>query len=66
VDRRWRGKGLGQRIIRLLLDHPAVRRAGVARLSTRDAHGFYEKYGFVDAEAQRRSATLTDMVRVRP
>ena len=56
-----RGRGLGKRIVTLLLDHPAVRRTPVVLLGTRDAHGLYARYGFVDA-ASRRRPDSTDMV----
>ncbi|MDP3156971.1 MAG: GNAT family N-acetyltransferase [Archangium sp.] len=43
----WRGRGLGKVLMRLLLDHPAVRRCSVVRLGTRDAQSLYEGFGFV-------------------
>jgi GNAT superfamily N-acetyltransferase len=60
VARPWRGKGLGKRLMELLLDHPAVRRARSVLLVTRDAQGLYARYGFV--EKRRRFATSTEMV----
>jgi predicted N-acetyltransferase YhbS len=68
VEARWRGKGLGDAVMRLLLDHPAMRRVGRVYLSTRDAHGFYAKMGFGDREAletQRRPFVTTQMVLLR-
>jgi len=47
----WRGRGLGRSLVRLLLDHEAVRGARKVLLRTRDAHGLYRKFGFVDREA---------------
>jgi ribosomal protein S18 acetylase RimI-like enzyme/nitroimidazol reductase NimA-like FMN-containing flavoprotein (pyridoxamine 5'-phosphate oxidase superfamily) len=44
----WRGRGLGKAIVRLLLDHPAVRNARGVRLGTRDADGLYRRFGFRD------------------
>src|SRR5207248_672135 len=44
----WRGRGLGQAVMRLLLDHPAVRGAGKLHLRTRDAQPLYRKFGFID------------------
>jgi nitroimidazol reductase NimA-like FMN-containing flavoprotein (pyridoxamine 5'-phosphate oxidase superfamily)/ribosomal protein S18 acetylase RimI-like enzyme len=61
-----RGRGIGKRILALLLDHPAVRRARSAMLRTRDAQGLYAKFGFVDAESRRRWASSSDMVLARP
>lgn len=43
----WRGRGLGKAIVRLLLDHPAVRDVRKVTLRTRDAQGLYERLGFV-------------------
>lgn len=42
----WQGRGLGSAVMRLLLDHPAVRGARVIRLRTRDRPGFYARLGF--------------------
>jgi predicted FMN-binding regulatory protein PaiB/GNAT superfamily N-acetyltransferase len=44
----WRGRGLGQALMRLLVDHPAVRGARSVRLATRDAQGLYARLGFVE------------------
>lgn len=45
-------KGLGARLMTLLLDHPAVRGTQSVLLQTRDAEGFYARLGFVP-EAER-------------
>lgn len=46
VDDRWRGRGLGTWLVRTVVGH--LRREGVPRiaLTTRDAHGVYERVGF--------------------
>lgn len=44
-----RGQGLGRAMVRLLLDHPAVRSAHKVVLRTRDAHALYRPMGFVNA-----------------
>lgn len=41
-----RGRGIGQALVRLLLDHPQVRRAWRVMLRTADAHELYRKFGF--------------------
>ena len=46
----YRGRGLGDAVVRLLLDHPAVRGAGLVRLATADAQPFYERFGFKPEE----------------
>jgi ribosomal protein S18 acetylase RimI-like enzyme/nitroimidazol reductase NimA-like FMN-containing flavoprotein (pyridoxamine 5'-phosphate oxidase superfamily) len=48
VERSWRGRGLGMALLKLLLDHPAVRSLRQIRLGTRDAQGFYRRLGFSD------------------
>ncbi len=63
-----RGRGVGSALMRLLLDHPALRRARAVRLNTRDAEAFYARLGFraearVGGEAWGGHAT---MVRPRP
>lgn len=47
----WRGRGLGEALVRLLVDHPRVRDVRWVWLSTRDAHAFYARLGFVAADA---------------
>jgi ribosomal protein S18 acetylase RimI-like enzyme/predicted FMN-binding regulatory protein PaiB len=46
----YRGQGLGDALVRLLLDHPAVRGAGLVRLATQYAQAFYERFGFQPEE----------------
>ncbi|WP_272423471.1 GNAT family N-acetyltransferase [Polyangium jinanense] len=46
VANAWRGRGLGRALMRLLLDHPAVRGAETVLLRTRDAMKLYEPFGF--------------------
>ena len=63
-----RGVGLGAAVVRLLLDHPAVRHARRVYLATRDAQRFYARLGFGD-RAERETAlrpyASTEMVLVR-
>jgi nitroimidazol reductase NimA-like FMN-containing flavoprotein (pyridoxamine 5'-phosphate oxidase superfamily)/GNAT superfamily N-acetyltransferase len=61
-----RGRGLGSRILAVLLDHPAVRHARTVRLSTRDAQAFYARHGFVGEERQPSAAGRSTMVLLRP
>lgn len=56
----WRGRGLGQALMRALLDHPAVRRVRHVDLHTRDAMGFYARLGF---QATRMEGDRTVMRR---
>ncbi|KYF65505.1 GNAT family N-acetyltransferase [Sorangium cellulosum] len=41
-----RGLGVGEAVVRLLLDHPGVRGARSVHLGTQDAHTFYARSGF--------------------
>ncbi len=50
VERSWRGNGIGQALVRFMLDHPAVRHARNVGLATRDAQGLYSKFGFCDVQ----------------
>lgn len=43
-----RGEGLGEAMMRVLLEHPRLRRAKRVFLGTRDAQRFYAKLGFAD------------------
>lgn len=62
----WRGRGLGQAVTRLLLDHPGVRGARRVMLGTRDAQTLYGRFGFIDrARLPACGFTSTDMVLVR-
>ena len=42
----WRGRRVGQALVRLLLDHPALRTTANVLLGTRDAQSLYAKFGF--------------------
>lgn len=62
-----RGRGLGKALLRLLLDHPAVRGARRVLLATKDAQALYARFGFIPtAEAPPRPFPSTQMVLVRP
>jgi predicted GNAT family N-acyltransferase len=65
VAQAWRGKGLGQAIVALLLEHPRVRDTDRVRLNTRDAQGLYERFGFVDTQKEqheKKAHPSTEMV----
>jgi nitroimidazol reductase NimA-like FMN-containing flavoprotein (pyridoxamine 5'-phosphate oxidase superfamily)/GNAT superfamily N-acetyltransferase len=44
VAPRWRRLGVGKALMRLLLDHPALRGVRTLRLQSEQAHGLYEWY----------------------
>ena len=55
-----RGFGLGKRMMRELMAHPALRGARRVTLATRDAHGLYAGFGFLEAGAAKN---LMEIVR---
>ncbi len=66
VDSAWRGRGLGKALMKVILDHPAVRHARMVSLSTRDAQGLYAQFGFVDrATLPAKPYSSTEMALVR-
>jgi len=58
----YRGKGLGAALMRLLLDHPAVRGATSVRLITSDAAPFYARFGFALEEQARRDYPVSHLL----
>jgi len=55
-----RGHGLGKRLMREVMTHPALSGARRAMLATRDAHGLYAGFGFQEAGAAKN---LMEIVR---
>jgi ribosomal protein S18 acetylase RimI-like enzyme len=55
-----RGFGLAKRMMRELMAHPALRGARRVMLATRDAHGLYAGFGFLEAGAAKN---LMEVVR---
>ena len=53
VDEKERGKGLGKLLMSSVVAHPRIRNTKFI-LGTRDAHGLYEKFGFVLHPLMRR------------
>ncbi len=58
VDEAYRGRGIGKRLMETALGHPDLRSTNMG-LVTRDAHGLYERYGFVRREAMSRMKNQT-------
>ena len=50
----YRGKGLSKRLIKYILDHPALQGLRRWMLATRDAHDLYAKFGFQPMEIPER------------
>lgn len=42
----FRGKGLGKRLVKTIVDHPKLDGLRLWFLGTKDAHDLYRKYGF--------------------
>ncbi|MDQ3262120.1 MAG: GNAT family N-acetyltransferase [Myxococcota bacterium] len=62
----WRGKGVAKALLRMLLDHPAVRGASKVLLGTRDAQPLYRQLGFISvSEAPKRPYESETMVLLR-
>lgn len=49
VDSAFRGSGLGRWLVQTIVEHPEVPRVRWV-LHTNDAHGLYERFGFVAAD----------------
>lgn len=59
----WQRRGIGAALLRLLLDHPALRRARLLSLATLDAQALYARFGFV--EVGRTPAGRSEMLLTR-
>lgn len=46
IDPEYQGKGLGKKLVEFMLHHDTVNNLQTITLKTKDAHAFYEKYGF--------------------
>jgi nitroimidazol reductase NimA-like FMN-containing flavoprotein (pyridoxamine 5'-phosphate oxidase superfamily)/GNAT superfamily N-acetyltransferase len=57
-----RGRGLGEAVLRLLLEHPALRGVGSVRLGTADAQRFYERFGFRPESQEDFGFPMTSMI----
>lgn len=58
----WRNLGIGKALLRLLLDHPAVRPARTLRVHLREAQPLFERFGFLLASFRRRPTDPLEMV----
>jgi GNAT superfamily N-acetyltransferase len=52
IDPGHRGRGLGKFLVASVLSHPRLR-GTMFLLGTRDAHGLYERFGFIRSEMMR-------------
>jgi|HubBroStandDraft_1064217.scaffolds.fasta_scaffold176423_2 GNAT superfamily N-acetyltransferase len=57
VDKGHRGRGLGKLLVSSVVGDPRLRET-MFLLGTRDAHGLYEKFGFVRSDIMRRQAQV--------
>jgi GNAT superfamily N-acetyltransferase len=58
IDGKHRKKGLGKFLMAAVMADPRIRDT-MFLLGTRDAHGLYEKYGFVRLEMMRRKPPVS-------
>jgi len=56
IDPAYRGRGLGKSLVAEVLSHPNVTQTRTY-LGTKDAHSFYERFGFKRWELMRRDVT---------
>jgi GNAT superfamily N-acetyltransferase len=56
----FRGRGISERLMRTILDHPDLQNLRVFLLATRDAHGLYSKFGFRPLEEPARWMAIHD------
>lgn len=57
----YRGRGLGKRLVKAIVDHPRLDDLRLWFLGTKDAHDLYRKYGFkkvVETPAMERFMTI--------
>jgi len=53
-----RGRGIARLLLDAIFEHPDLKGIRVFRLSTRDAHGLYGKYGFTSTVNPEKSMEL--------
>ena len=46
IDPQYQGKGLGKNLVEFMLHHEVMKGLQTITLKTKDAHSFYEQYGF--------------------
>jgi GNAT superfamily N-acetyltransferase len=54
VDENYRKRGIGQAMIKYILNHPELKDVYQWLLITKDAHGIYRKFGFKNLESPER------------
>lgn len=54
IDEKFRGQGTGQWMLKCIIEHPDIKETR-QMLLTKDAQGFYEKFGFKTRESMVRN-----------
>jgi len=54
VDEAYRGQGIGKWLMATILNYPGLAAIRRFLLATRDAHGLYRQFGFIDLNAPER------------
>lgn len=60
VDSRWRGRGIGHRLVGAVFAHPSLCGLRRTALVTRDAHALYARHGFAALADSTRWMERTD------
>jgi GNAT superfamily N-acetyltransferase len=58
IEEDHRGAGLGKWLVGTVLGHPELSGLRMIFLSTRDAHGLYERYGFMKVDGTPQAGRL--------
>lgn len=56
----WRGRGVAKQLLDAVFSDPELADVRVFRLSTRDAHGLYERYGFASFDPVKAMQLVVD------
>ncbi|HKJ82009.1 MAG TPA: GNAT family N-acetyltransferase [Ignavibacteriaceae bacterium] len=54
ISKEFRGKGGGKKLIKEILNYPDLKEVKKWMLATKDAHVFYEKFGFVQLKNHKK------------
>jgi GNAT superfamily N-acetyltransferase len=58
VVEKYRGKGVGRKLVEAMINHEDVKGLKLMLLGTRDAHGLYEKLGFARVPGSDKMMSL--------
>jgi GNAT superfamily N-acetyltransferase len=58
VAKEHRGKGVGRKLVETMINYPDIKDLKLMFLGTRDAHGLYEKFGFIRVPGSDKMMSL--------